>query len=79
MTFHSKIHGMLSMPDTRPVLTEKEAQELLESICELFYLDIAEIMRDGEKVDYMSTEGENLEITVRKKEELNGYIQIQIT
>ncbi len=52
-------------------LTEEEAQILLKNILEKFHLDIIEILKDGEKVDYISTEGEHLEITVRTKEKPN--------
>lgn len=53
-------------------LTKKGAQELLDQILEKYHLDIAEIMRDGEKIEYTSTESDHLEITVRAKEKSNA-------
>lgn len=67
-----KTYGKVSRDgDNWAILTEEEAQILLKNILEKFHLDIVEILKDGEKVDYMSTEGEHLEITVRTKEKPN--------
>ena len=54
-------------------ISEKEAQELLNSILDGFHLDISDIMNDGEKVDFLSTEGEHLEIVVRAKTDTTLY------
>ncbi len=62
----------ISLNDYWGILSDKEAQGLLDALLKQYYLDIVEVMRDGEKVDYMSTEGEHLEITVRAKEKPNA-------
>lgn len=67
-----EISGKASLGSTALILTEEtKAQELLNKLLEEFHLDIVEVLRDGERVDFMSTEGEHLEITVRAKDTSN--------